>query len=57
MVSHYLREKKHVKFEKYWRKCFWIQPAYGDFFKKLYMSMNKNIDQQINLSDKIVLLD
>lgn len=27
------------------------------FLKKLYTSMNKNIDQQINLSDKIVLLD
>ena len=29
------RGKKHVKFEKEWRKCFGIQPAYGDFFKKV----------------------
>ena len=57
MVGHYLQEKKHVKFEKYWRKCFRIQPAYGNHFLKLYMSMDQNIDQQINLSDKIVLND
>lgn len=60
MVGHSLREgkikieiKNHVKFEKNWRKYFGIQPAYGNFF----MSMDQNIDQQINLSDKIVLLD
>lgn len=54
MVGHYLRGKEHVKFEKYWRKCFGIQPAYGNFFLKRYMSMDQNIAQQINLSDKIV---